>query len=170
MSIPSNKIELLEQICFELERLQKTVQNIPFDAYHLVLIQGHKKDSLINLHQLLSYLIGWSQLVLIWKDASDKDIEIEMPTKGFKWNELGKLAEKFYADYSAIDSSQLLKKYEEQIHAIIGIINNERNETLYEKKWYKEHTLGRMIQLNTSSPMKNAILKIRKFKKSQRID
>ena len=52
MSIPSNKIELLEQICFELERLQKIVQNIPFDAYHLVLIQGHKKDSLINLHQL----------------------------------------------------------------------------------------------------------------------
>ncbi|MBU2238452.1 MAG: ClbS/DfsB family four-helix bundle protein, partial [Gammaproteobacteria bacterium] len=32
--------------------------------------------------------------------------------------------------------------------------------------WYEKWTLGRMIQFNTSSPMKNMCTKVRRFNKS----
>ncbi|ARR51641.1 ClbS/DfsB family four-helix bundle protein [Photobacterium damselae] len=39
------------------------------------------------------------------------------------------------------------------------------NHQLYQEPWYEKWTLGRMIQFNTSSPMKNVRTKVRRFKR-----
>jgi hypothetical protein len=82
---------------------------------------------------------------------------------------LGKLANKFYADFADIGSEELFKEYESAIQNIVLFLNKESNHKLYECNWYKNYTMGRMVQLNTSSPIKNAILRIRKFKNSEGI-
>lgn len=47
-----------------------------------------------------------------------------------------------------------------------GHLLRQYNETLYGIAWYKQWTLGRMIQFNTSSPMKNMRTKVRRFKRT----
>ena len=85
--------------------------------------------------------------------------------KGYKWNELGKLAQKFYVDYENMDYSSLLNRLDQTVEKVQTLIGNNTNEELYEKPWYDKWTKGKMIQLNTSSHYKNARSRVRKWKK-----
>ncbi|MDH8045884.1 colibactin self-protection protein ClbS, partial [Klebsiella pneumoniae] len=59
------------------------------------LLEGHAKGTTISVANLVSYLIGWGELVLHWHDQEAKGKTIIFPEEGFKWNELGRLAQKF---------------------------------------------------------------------------
>ena len=93
----------------------------------------------------------------------------EFPEKGFKWNELGKLAQKFYEDYKGDDFVTLLSKLDETVKAISRLIEGKSNDQLYGVQWYGKWTLGRMIQLNTSSPYSNARSRIRRWRKRKKV-
>jgi hypothetical protein len=88
---------------------------------------------------------------------------------GFKWNELGLLAQKFYKDSEKDDFKMLNKKLDKTTNEILKLIESKTNKDLYEMTWYDKWTLGKMIQLNTSSPFKNAKDRIRKWKKIKQL-
>jgi hypothetical protein len=88
---------------------------------------------------------------------------------GFKWNELGLLAQKFYKDSEKDDFKMLNKKLDMTTNEILKLIESKTNKDLYEMTWYDKWTLGKMIQLNTSSPFKNAKDRIRKWKKIKQL-
>jgi hypothetical protein len=167
MLIPISKAELIKKINESFEKLQKELVTIPIALSEKREIGGHSKNSLISLNNLIAYLIGWGQLVLKWYDHKTKEIDCEFPEKGFKWNELGLLAQKFYTDFENDDYPSLQLKLTNTVNELLGLIESKSNIELYEIPWYKSYTLGRMIQLNTSSPYKNARLKIRKWKNDQ---
>ena len=50
---------------------------------------------MMSIHNLVSYLVGWSSLVLKWNRKSEDKEPIDFPETGYKWNELGRLAQKF---------------------------------------------------------------------------
>ena len=164
MPIPKSKEELIKEINESFEKLQKELKMIPIELSEKREIEGHSKNSLISLNNLLAYLIGWGQLVLKWHNLKSKVLDFEFPEKGFKWNELGLLAQKFYADFENDNYHSLKLKLEDTVKEILNLIESKSNHELYEIPWYKSYTLGRMIQLNTSSPYKNARLKIRKWR------
>ncbi len=167
MPIPISKEELIKEINESFEKLQKELVTIPNALSEKREIGGHSKNSLISLNNLIAYLIGWGQLVLKWHDLKTKEVDCEFPEKGFKWNELGFLAQKFYADFENDDYLTLQLKLTNTVNELLGLIDSKSNNELYEMPWYKSYTLGRMIQLNTSSPYKNARLKIRKWRNDQ---
>jgi hypothetical protein len=167
MPIPKSKEELIKEINESFEKLQKELITVPIELSEKREIEGHSKNSLISLHNLLAYLIGWGQLVLKWHDLKTKEIDCEFPEKGFKWNELGLLAQKFYTDFEYDDYHSLQLKLTNTVNELLRLIESKSNNELYEMPWYKSYTLGRMIQLNTSSPYKNARLKIRKWRNDQ---
>ena len=164
MPIPKSKEELIKEINETYEKLQKELVTIPIDLSEKREIDGHSKNSLISINNLIAYLIGWGQLVLKWHDLKTKEIDCEFPGKGFKWNELGLLAQKFYKDFENDDYHSLQLKLDDTVKDLLVLIESKSNYELYEMPWYKSYTLGRMIQLNTSSPYKNARLKIRKWR------
>lgn len=84
MSIPHNKEELKKAINENYEKLVKELFTVPIHLVQLKELEGHSKNSTMSVHNLVSYLIGWGQLVI-------------------KWNDLGKLAQKFYSDYESIE-------------------------------------------------------------------
>ena len=94
---------------------------------------------------------------------------VDFPETGYKWNELGKLAQKFYEDYKDEDFNSLTEKLNKTIQQILQLIESKSNQELYEVSWYEKWTLGRMIQFNTSSPYINARGRIRKWKKEKGI-
>ena len=119
----------------------------------------------MSIHNLISYLLGWSELVLKWNYRIDNKLSVEFPETAYKWNELGKLAQKFYTDYKKLSFADLLIQLDHSLVLILDLVKNKSNEELYLQNWYDQWTLGRMIQLNTSSPFQNAYKRIRKWKK-----
>ncbi len=166
MPIPKNKTELIEAITINYESLSKEIINIPTKYTDKKELEGHAKNTLISINNLLAYLIGWGELVIKWDNKKNNHIPIDFPETGYKWNELGQLAQKFYKDYENYNHEKLITKLDETVLTILDIINHKTNYELYETYWYNTWTLGRMIQLNTSSPYKNAKNRIRKWKKS----
>ena len=166
MPIPQSKQELLDAIKLTYLKLQKDLENIPEEFTQAKEMDGHAKESKMSVCNLVSYLIGWGELVLKWNQKDEKGLDIDFPETGFKWNELGDLAQKFYVDYNHLNYLELLESLDDTVDKLLRLVERKDNNVLYGSSWYKQYTLGRMIQLNTSSPYKNARTRVRKWKKS----
>lgn len=167
MPVPTTKAALQHAIVTEYTKLKKELASIPQELATAQTFDGHAKDTQMSLCDLLAYLIGWGELVLKWVDHKDRHLPVDFPETGYKWNELGKLAQKFYRDYETLDYLQLQEKLDQTVDALLVLIESKSNAELYEVPWYTKWTLGRMIQFNTSSPYANARGRIRKWKKEQ---
>jgi hypothetical protein len=170
MAIPNDKSELLKAIVDNYKKLALELSSIPFDLTEKKELDGHTKNTLMSINDLVAYLVGWGQLVLKWNDKKNKGLEVDFPETGFKWNELGQLAQKFYKDYEKDDFKTLNTKLDQTTNEILKLIESKTNTELYETAWYDKWTLGKMIQLNTSSPFKNAKDRIRKWKKMKQLN
>ena len=169
MAVPTNKEELQKAITENFSKLIKELSTIPYEMTTTQELDGHSKNTLMSINNLVAYLVGWGQLVLKWNDKKSKGLEVDFPETGFKWNELGLLAQKFYKDYEKDDFKTLNEKLDKTTNEILKLIESKTNGELYEMAWYDKWTLGKMIQLNTSSPFKNAKDRIRKWKKIKQL-
>lgn len=124
----------------------------------------------MSINNLVAYLVGWGQLVLKWNDKKEKGLHVDFPETGFKWNELGQLAQKFYEDYKKDDFKTLIEKLDNTTNEVLKLIESKTNIELYGLAWYDKWSLGKMIQLNTSSPFRNAKDRIRKWKKTKQLN
>ncbi|MBB6521518.1 ClbS/DfsB family four-helix bundle protein [Pseudoteredinibacter isoporae] len=166
-SIPQNKDELLNAIEDSYTKILGDYQRVPPSLTRTMGVEGNIKGTVISVSDTLAYLIGWGKLVIKWVEAKQSGRAVDIPETGYKWNQLGPLAEKFHKDYATWDYQALLEEYSVVIHRVLEIIQSCNNEDLYVHTWYEKWTLGRMIQFNTSSPMKNMRTKIRRFLKSR---
>ena len=169
MAIPKNKEELLHSILGNYEKLKTELAGIPSELAGIRALEGHSKNTVMSVNNLLAYLVGWGQLLLKWSDRKDKGLEVDFPETGFKWNELGRLAQKFYQDYEQDDFQTLISKLDNTTYEVLKLVESKANNELYELAWYDKWQLGKMIQLNTTSPFKNAKDRIRKWKKMNQL-
>lgn len=165
MPTPKNKSELQTAIQDTYAKLTTDLAKVPNNWIDKKDLNGHAKNTTMSVHNLVAYLVGWGELVLKWNDQIEKGQSVTYPEEGFKWTELGQLAQKFYQDYEADSYPVLLKKLDKTVARILKLIEKTDNEILYGNAWYKHYPMGRMIQLNTSSPYKNARKRIRKLLK-----
>ena len=126
-------------------------------------MEGHTKDTIMSVNNLVSYLIGWNELVLKWLDQDAKGKDIEFPEVGYKWNELGALARKFYEDYSAYSFEENRNRFAAVKDQLVSETSKRTDEELYGSPWHGKWSKGRMIQFNSSSPYENAKGRIRKW-------
>ena len=156
MTIPQSKGELITAIDQSFAKLEHTIKKIPPIKTDQNLLSGHAKNTKMSPNDLLAYLIGWNALVLKWLKLDDAGQTIDFPETGYKWNQLGTLAQDFYTHYPTLNFQQrtiLLQQKQKNIQATILKYSDAE---LYGQPWYKKHSKGRMIQLNTVSPYKNA--------------
>jgi hypothetical protein len=170
MAIPMDKEELQKAIIDNYKKLKTELLSIPTDLTTIKELEGHSKNTLMSIDNLVAYLVGWGQLVLKWNDKKEKGLHVNFPETGFKWNELGQLAQKFYKDYETFDFKTLIEKLDKTTIEILKLIENKTNIELYVLAFYDKWTLGKMIQLNTSSPFRNAKDRIRKWKKTKQLN
>jgi hypothetical protein len=169
MAVPQSKAELLDAVRSSYQRLLADLVSVPPGRAHEATLEGHAQGTQMSVSDLVAYLIGWNLLVLKWCDARAKGQPADFPETGFKWNELGRLAQKFYADHADQDYPALLLQFA-QVHArIVALVEASDDAALYGVPWYGKYTQGRMIQFNTSSPYTNARGRLRKWKKAHGI-
>ena len=162
-SIPKDKNALYDAIQQASEKLLLDYARIPVEFSRVDGVEGNIKGMTISSCDTLAYLIGWENLVLKWYGAFKRGDEIDFPESGFQWNELGRLAQHFYAQYEHWSYPDLLNEFNATTNEILSLVDSLSEEQLYGESWYKNYTLGRMIQFNTSSPMKNVRTKVRRF-------
>lgn len=164
-SIPQSKQALIKAINTAFSKLMLDYRSLPDEVTRVKSIEGNIKGSNVSVCDTAAYLIGWGNLVLKWHKLKVKEQPVDFPETGYKWNQLGQLAEHFHHQYSDWLYPQLLTELEQTTHAILSLIDSLTDEQLYHVPWYEKWTLGRMIQFNTSSPMKRIRTQIRRFKK-----
>ncbi|WP_317665098.1 MULTISPECIES: ClbS/DfsB family four-helix bundle protein [unclassified Sphingobacterium] len=130
MAIPTTKDELLQAIRTNYSKLVCELSDIPVDQTNLLILQGHAKGTVMSINNLISYLIGWGELVLKWNKKSEDDKEVDFPETGFKWNELGKLAQKFYQDYAHLDFTTLCAKLDQTVLTIMELLEQKNKHAV----------------------------------------
>ncbi|MFD2173403.1 ClbS/DfsB family four-helix bundle protein [Rhodobacter lacus] len=165
MAAPNSKAELLDAISTTFTKLISDLERVPPALARTASMQGHAAGTMMSPADLVSYLLGWNELVLRWLDRDDHGEAVDFPETGFKWNQLGLLAQKFYADYQHLDWHELLSRLAATHLGLVETISSRTNDELYGRPWYGKWTKGRMVQFNTSSPYANARLRIRKWLK-----
>ncbi len=166
MPPPKNKDELLAAINGNFDKLRKELAGVSEEMARMDL-EGHAKGTMMSIADLVAYLVGWNELVLKWLDRDAAGKPIDFPETGFKWNDLGGLAQKFYRDYEGVRFARLIERLESAKHRIVSLIEARSDDDLYGRPWYEKWTMGRMIQFNTSSPYDNARRRLRKWKNAQ---
>ncbi|RWX01387.1 ClbS/DfsB family four-helix bundle protein [Flavobacterium cerinum] len=167
MAIPTNKIELIRAISENYGKLKKQLLTIPPEMFLEKSLDGHAQFTKMSIHNLVSYLLGWGKIVIKWIETKENISNIEFPETGFKWNQLGDLAQKFYSDFSDNTYEDVINQLDNVHKRIVSEIDKMTNEDLYEKEWYGKWTMGRMIQFNTASPYANAKTRISKWRKTR---
>ncbi|NHZ92429.1 ClbS/DfsB family four-helix bundle protein [Massilia sp. CCM 8733] len=167
MAVPQTRQELLDAVRGTYDKLAADLAGIPAELANEATLDGHVQGTRMSVANLLAYLIGWNLLVLKWCDAKAAGVPVDFPDTGFKWNELGRLAQKFYADHAGLDYPALLRRFADVHARIVVLIDGETDASLYGAPWYDKYTQGRMIQLNTSSPYANARSRVRTWKRAQ---
>lgn len=164
-SVPQNKQQLELAITSIHSKLMQDYRSFPEQLAREKGVEGNVKGTVISVADTVSYLIGWGKLVLKWYELRSQQCHVDFPETGYKWNQLGALAEHFHQEYRDWTYQDLLAEFEFTIQKVLKLVASESNHELYEVDWYEKWTLGRMIQFNTSSPMKNIRTKVRRFKK-----
>lgn len=171
-SIAKNKKELIDSIQLTYNKLKEQFDDIPEKLADKKTMIGQIKDTKMSVNNLLSYLIGWGELMIKWDRIYTKENRIpDLPDTGYTMNDWGKLAKRFYKDYEKENFKTLLRKYDIVVLKIIKMLEGKDNKELFGIDWYitkssaKGYSFGRMVQLNTSSPYKNAYNRLRKWKK-----
>lgn len=169
MAVPTNKDELLKAINRNFDKLIIELRGVPLSAADEYSLEGHAKGTQMSVANLTAYLVGWNELVLKWLDRDAAGEPADFPETGFKWNELGRLAHKFYRDYESIPFSQLIERLVVAKDRIVSLIKAHSNDELYGRPWYEQWTMGRMIQFNTASPYANAHGRLRRWLKTKKV-
>lgn len=167
MAVPTNKDELLDAIDSNFDKLIMELHGVPLSLVDERSLEGHAKGTQMSVADLTAYLVGWNELVLKWLDRDAAGEPVDFPETGFKWNELGRLARKFYRDYERVPYPQLIEHLAEAKARIASLIEARSNDDLYGRPWYGKWTMGRMIQFNTASPYANARGRVRKWLKTK---
>ncbi|MCD8522097.1 MAG: ClbS/DfsB family four-helix bundle protein [Saccharospirillaceae bacterium] len=165
-SVPESKEELLTAIHSIYPKLMDDYRRVPASMARKCDIEGNIKGTHISVCDTVAYLIGWGKLVLKWHSLKSQGLPVDFPDTGYQWNQLGLLAVSFHDQYRDWQYEDLLTQLDSTVKDLILLVECLSNEELYEKTWYEKWTLGRMIQFNTSSPMKNMRTKVRRFNNS----
>jgi hypothetical protein len=165
MAVPQTKVELLNAMESGFAKLLSELASIPETLATTTDMEGHAKGTTMSVKDLVAYLTGWGELVLKWNWLRTAGEEPDFPETGYKWNELGKLAAKFYRDYDSLSYVQLLLRFETTHQELMSLVHSLDDGALYGRPWYGKWSLGRMIQFNTASPYANARCRLRKWKK-----
>ncbi|OCP16539.1 MULTISPECIES: ClbS/DfsB family four-helix bundle protein [unclassified Ensifer] len=167
MAVPRTKAELLSATETEFAKLERELDGIPPERFAEASLDGHAKGTMMSVGDLVAYLTGWGELVIKWIERDEQGLPVDFPETGYKWNELGRLAQKFYSDCRALPPAERLSRLAASKAALITLIEARDDQTLYGQAWYGKWPLGRMIQFNTASPYANAHGRLRKWKKGK---
>lgn len=168
MPLPTNKNELLEKLHQAYNKL-----DAEFETINSTQSKQKKIEGSISCCDILAYQIGWGHLLLSWETSELKGKTAVMPSPDFKWNQLGELANSFYAHYKNHSLDELRSIFMQLYKKLSTWIKNLSDDELFKphsRYWTGEKwAMVKWIQINTIAPYQSARTKVRRWKREEKI-
>lgn len=163
----NSKEELIDEIIKRKELFINEFESIKENEKDIIIDEIDRTPA-----QMISYQLGWMNLILFWEDENKKGIDVKTPSKDYKWNNLGGLYEDFYKQYEKYSLEGLIDEFNNSVDKIIDLVKNLSDEEFFEsdKRQWASSTksnwpIWKWIHINTVAPFKTFRTKIRKWKK-----
>ncbi|MBU5267097.1 ClbS/DfsB family four-helix bundle protein [Virgibacillus proomii] len=161
-----NAEELIESINESYKKFIEEFKGIPEELRDKHITEVDKSPS-----EMLSYQLGWINLLLSWEKDEQCGLNVKTPTPAYKWNNLGGLYKSFYEQYGFLTLKQQEEELTKLICKLIEWINNLSEAELFQpeqRKWATTKAMWpvwKWVHINTVAPFTNFRTKIRKWKK-----
>lgn len=164
MPLPTTKKQLLQNLQTAYQKLDAEFDAIPESLSRQKGIEGE-----ISCCDLLAYQIGWADTLMGWEKAEQQGQTPTMPTKGFKWNQLGELATHFYQVHTNATLPELRAQFAQrqtELTEWIDALDDSELFQAHQRQWTGEKwAMVKWIQINTIAPYQSARTKLRRWKK-----
>lgn len=145
--------------------LWKTVENIDLSNRDLrPQVDGIDTWS---VKDILSHLYGWHKLLIQWI-ATEPELEIELPAKGYKWNQTPELNQKIFEDWKDTQFrsiSRRIRLSHNRVRKYVDELSETELLSAGHFAWTKKHAISSYIAPNTTSHYKWAVKKIKRLQK-----
>lgn len=122
--------------------------------------------------EILSYQLGWMELIRGWDRDELVGKEVITPAPGYKWNQMGAIYEGFYAKHATEPLPQLTRQFREAVSDLVVWVRTFSEEEFFlpgGRKWAQSTPsnwpIWKWIHINTAAPFKSFRSKIRRWKK-----
>ncbi|MHA4262678.1 ClbS/DfsB family four-helix bundle protein (plasmid) [Bacillus cereus] len=122
--------------------------------------------------EILSYQLGWINLLLSWEKDEQCGLDVQTPTPDYKWNNLGGLYQSFYERYGRLTLKQQEEELTKLVQMLVDWISDLSEVELFQpeqRKWATTKAkwpIWKWVHINTVAPFTNFRTKIRKWKKT----
>jgi hypothetical protein len=149
MPKPTTREELLKETYNERSRLEELIKTIPGDVFESKKVVGEwtAKD-------VISHLIAWEQMVILWVKSGYEGKSIPVPAEGYKWSELPALNDKIYREHKDEPASEVMEKFDRSYHQILDLLNSISEQDLFTPglhKWQNKNMLAAYFKSSMSS-------------------
>ena len=166
MPLPTSQQELLSRFDTAYNKLRDEISRVPDELSRAPLLEGG-----VCLCELMAYQIGWGRLLLQWEALEQAGQPVEMPAPGFKWNQLGALAQSFYLRSRDDSAAQLLAQFDALASDLRIFMASSSEQLLFgvgQRHWAgAKWPLVKWLQVNTMAPYDSARAKLRKWQKAR---
>lgn len=149
MPKPTTREEILKETYLEREKLEALLQTIPADVFESKKVTGEwtAKD-------VISHLIAWEQMVILWVKSGYEGKTIPVPAEGFKWSELPALNDKIYREHKDDPADEVLARFGQSYREILELLSSISEEDLFTPglhKWQNKNMLSAYFKSSMSS-------------------
>lgn len=160
MPKPTTREALLNEIHEEREKLQALLDSIPAEVFTSKAVQGEW-----TAKGVVSHLIAWEQMVILWVKSGYEGKTIPVPAEGFKWNQLPALNDKIFRDHRDDSMDVVMAEFQRSYKQTLDLLNSIPEKDLFTPglhKWQNKNTLAAYFKSCTSSHYQWARKEIRK--------
>jgi hypothetical protein len=149
MPKPTTREQLMKEILEERSKLEAFLSTIPQDVYATKEVLGTwtTKD-------VVSHLIAWEQMVILWVKSGIAGKIIQVPAEGFKWSDLPALNDSIYQTHKDDPVEEVNKKFQESYRQILDLLNSISEKDLFTPglyKWQNKNMLSAYFKSSMSS-------------------
>jgi hypothetical protein len=132
MPRPTTKEQLLKEIVDERGKLEALLAIIPADVFATKKVLGEwtTKD-------VVSNLIAWEQMVILWVKSGIEGKAIPIPGEGFKWSDLPALNESIFRAHKDEAVLDVQKKFQDSYLQTLDLLNSITEKDLFTPGLYK---------------------------------
>ena len=134
----------------------------------------HKRAAAVDKTpaELIAYQIGWLNHIMQYEKDELAGLNVVTPAPGLKWNEIGKLVQRFYDKYNKHVLKTLLATFDVTKQEFVAWIQTLDHKTLFEldqRKWAYIKAgwpVWKWLHINSVAPFTNFRTQIKKWKKA----
>lgn len=165
MQVYKNSEELIDQIKESYHKFIDEYEGISDDVADEKIDQVDKTP-----REMLSYQVGWINMILSWEKAEAGGAKITTPTPGYKWDQMRQLYHDFNIKYGSDGIANEEAELGSVVAELIAWIDNMSHDELFkpgERKWATTKAMwpvAKWIRINAVSPFNNYSRQVRKWK------